>query len=277
MLSSCLSPWAGQELVFLGGSNAKDYPPGLLTAEEEAELAYPFGKWEGGYKPGTLNLFTIATMRYEETELFYNDSVFIRPQFHYRGEGSTYNRENSLVAITRSSIDSLPGPEKSQASALACVTRRLLFPEDRKWVLRNLTTKEFVRAESMALRPEFVQGPFVRGLGFGAAVLAQICWSSTGKCGFNDSCWEYDQGFGTGSDSDIVLPSLRRPHRGVWVGHRFDITTEDRVSEEDGWKDVGGEVVEEIHTLLGLYGGGLERLESMAQLELRGSNGGAGW
>jgi hypothetical protein len=49
-------------------------------------------------------------MRYEETELFYNDPVFIRPQFHYRGEGSAYNRESSLFAITRRSIGLLPGP-----------------------------------------------------------------------------------------------------------------------------------------------------------------------
>jgi hypothetical protein len=62
----------------------------------------------------------------------------------------------------------------------------------------------------------------------------------------------------------------------VWAGHRFDITTEDSVSEEDCWKDVSGEVIKETYTLLRLYEDCLERVESLVQAQLRGKGGGTG-
>lgn len=52
------------------------------------------------------------------------------------------------------------------------------FPTDQPWILRNLTTKQFVRAEAIALKPEFIKGPHIIGLGFGEVLLSRICWTS---------------------------------------------------------------------------------------------------
>jgi hypothetical protein len=250
ILSSYLSPWAGQNIICIGNeTEAGDYPPGLLTAEEDAELAGLGEEGDGEEIPGPVNLFSITKTRYRAAEPLANIPFFPSVEFHYRSTDPTHEPKGpSLATITKSSIDLLPGPERSQASALACLTRKMLFPEDRKWVLRDLTTKEFVSAERVALYPDFVEGPFVKGLGFGEAVLTRICWSSTPKCGI----WDSYIGFldcETGSDWDIGIGPSWDFHRGVWAGHRFDITTEDQASAEDGWKDVGWEVVDDIHAL----------------------------
>jgi hypothetical protein len=96
-------------------------------------------------------------------------------------------------------------------------------------VLRNLTTREFVRAEAIALRPELVRGPIIGRLGFGEVVLARICWSS--------------------DVSDV--PGHRALNRGVWAGHRLDIVTAETLRMEEGergdrWKDISEEVKEEV-------------------------------
>ena len=86
------------------------------------------------------------------------------------------------------------------------------FPKDQPWILRNLTTKEFVRAEAIALKPEFIDGPEIKRVGFGEVVMSRICWSKPSSS--------------TGMDESIDIV------RGVWAGHCFDITTLARHEEE---------------------------------------------
>jgi hypothetical protein len=185
---------------------------------------------DGEYKPGPVDLFSLSCTRFSKHGPLINQQFFPCPRFHYRCTQPAYNYEPkgpSLATITRRSIDLLSGPERSQASALASVTRKMLFPEDRNWVLRNLTTKEFVHTEDIALSPGYVEGPFVKGVGFGELVLTRICWSTTTRCGHLDITWPH--------------PNLdMSTDRGVWVGHRFDITMQDKVSEADGWEKVSG-------------------------------------
>jgi len=102
------------------------------------------------------------------------------------------------------------------------------YPEDQPWILRNLTTKEFVRSEAIALRPEDIHGPRIEGLGFGEVVVSRISWSTSPTMSISDKS---------------------KIHRGVWAGHRFDITTLARhVKETKGeeWRDVSEEVAREI-------------------------------
>jgi hypothetical protein len=108
---------------------------------------------------------------------------------------------------------------------------RAYFPADRAWVLRNLTKREYVRAEALALYPDECEGPFVGvpGVrpGLGEAIMSRIAWSSD----FSDECY-YGEGI----------------TRGVWAGDRFDIRavgTVDLESDdelEEPWKDVSTEV-----------------------------------
>ena len=49
------------------------------------------------------------------------------------------------------------------------------YPEDVPWILRNLTTQEYVRSDAIALKPEHIHGPNIKFLGFGEVVLSRIC------------------------------------------------------------------------------------------------------
>ncbi|OAQ70894.1 F-box domain-containing protein [Pochonia chlamydosporia 170] len=100
---------------------------------------------------------------------------------------------------------------------------------DQSWILRNLTTREFVRAEAIALKPEFIHGPDIDVLGFGEVLLSRICWSSDDSCSMMDT-------------TNIC--------RGVWAGHCFDITTlashQEKTANGEEWTDASEEVAQEM-------------------------------
>jgi hypothetical protein len=131
-------------------------------------------------------------------------------------------------------LKAFPEPERSQVLALASPKLEQFFPKNKKWVLRNLTTSEFVTADAIALKPDCIEGPQIKGLGFGEVVLSRICWSSN-------------------PDSSLLcnLPL----HRGAWAGHRLDIVTTEKLQMENGeegtdkWKDISEEVTKELETI----------------------------
>ncbi|KAH9931310.1 uncharacterized protein B0H18DRAFT_1116467 [Fomitopsis serialis] len=99
-----------------------------------------------------------------------------------------------------------------------------------EWVLCNFTTAEFVRTSAIAkITGSACNGPFTNeNLGLGHALLTQIgCnLSNNLRC---DGMW----------------------HHGRWAGHRFAITTVDRLQEHSVFRDkelvdVSNEVVEDV-------------------------------
>lgn len=115
------------------------------------------------------------------------------------------------------------------------VTESTYFPRDQPWILRNLTTKEFVRSEAVVIKPEYCKCAEAedrvvgRVVGFGEVVMYRTCWSSY--------------------SSDVLLNDTTFISREVWAGHRFDITTLARHEAEvdsAGWSDVSEEVSKEI-------------------------------
>ena len=104
-----------------------------------------------------------------------------------------------------------------------------LCPPDRQWVLRNLTTKEYVRAEAIAISPEYIHGPETWYMGFGEVVLPRICWSV---------------------DADPKARDQGNSREGVWAGHKFEVITLDRHQQclryESRWKDISTEVAAEL-------------------------------
>ncbi|KAG5970215.1 hypothetical protein E4U56_007913 [Claviceps arundinis] len=103
------------------------------------------------------------------------------------------------------------------------------YPRDEVWILRNLTTQQYMRREPLELEPGLAHGPFVRGIGFGDVVLSRISWSSSASTALQDP---------TG-----------RIHRGLWAGHRFDITTmtrHEKLTAGQNWTDVTEEIMEEV-------------------------------
>ena len=113
---------------------------------------------------------------------------------------------SSLISRVRWSLYSMPDRDVSKAIMELDLSQ--YFPLDEKWILRNLTTQEYVRAEAIALKPEYINGPIIRGeIGFGEVVLSRICWSSNICVNMSYNTEEYNGNI----------------HRGVWAGHRFDI------------------------------------------------------
>ena len=105
------------------------------------------------------------------------------------------------------------------------------YPEDQPWILRNLTTREYVRSKAIALKPEYIHGPNIDFLGFGEVILSRVCWSTS---------------------PSVAMPYEGGIHRGVCAGHYFDITTlarHEQDTKEKEWKDVGEEVAKEIASI----------------------------
>ncbi|KAA8894301.1 hypothetical protein FN846DRAFT_974739 [Sphaerosporella brunnea] len=102
----------------------------------------------------------------------------------------------------------------------------LYHPNGLEWVLRNLTTKEYVRRSVVG---PGVNGPFSYGggVGLGHVLLSRICWSS---------------------DSSTAM-SWDGIHRGIWAGHKFDITAITAIEGDDSWKDVSVEAYEDIKAI----------------------------
>jgi hypothetical protein len=111
-----------------------------------------------------------------------------------------------------------------------------LFPQDRVWVLRNLTTRELVSTKKtttmkMKTRSIAKSALNLQGLKLDDLLLMKICWTSIPSYG---------------PDEKLGV------HRGSWAGHRFDIVTLDvhQAEEKDSkWRDVTEEATKEARKL----------------------------
>lgn len=235
-----MAPWAGHRLVCLG-EDTEDHPLGSLSKNEEEELEHGLTEYEleiakclaedqflsdeefeEGYNKDYLmdyslsattddpvDLYKIASLRYLDTEAH---------EIPPRRVISTAQREMNkmppsvLSKIKRFSNEHLPS----------------YFPNNRKWVLRNLTAHEFVRSEVLAGNSK-QSGPFFDDIGFEHIVLSKVLWSS----------WPRSAEFcGT-----VVC-------EGTWAGHRLEITTLDDhikfIQSGVVWKDVSEDAVENM-------------------------------
>jgi hypothetical protein len=98
------------------------------------------------------------------------------------------------------------------------------FKISTSWVLRNLSKHTYVRAEVVALDPDFIDGPWIKYFGFGHIVLSFINWSS-------------DDSRASRCSADVT--------KGAWAGNRFDIASIDALhTSKEQWRDVSESVVE---------------------------------
>ncbi|KAI0057630.1 hypothetical protein BV25DRAFT_1357538 [Artomyces pyxidatus] len=185
--------WAGKRVICVG-DYVEDLPDDVLTEEEEEEIAE-----QGG-------LYSVAKREYLALQV---------------GIGFPY--------AERSFVRRLPRDEQIRFIQLETP----YFPADREWVLCNLTTREYVRADAVAKLGGYKsKGPIgdmnVR-VGLGTALLSRICWTADRS----GSYLSYD-----------ILD-------GEWAGHRFEITTIERMEggQNAKWTDVSEEVVEELRDL----------------------------
>ncbi|KAH7116373.1 hypothetical protein EDB81DRAFT_952980 [Dactylonectria macrodidyma] len=215
--------WAGENIVCVGEDvEPNDFPPRLFSVEELDELRHktidiPYDDDypdEVAYPavPFTLYHLTFPGMSDMEEDIDLRTES-LRIYFHCRERG---RYKDPVFQLTRSEM---------------VVKESTYFPQDQPWILRNLTTKEFVCSEAIALKPEFIHGPNIEVLGFGEIVMSRICWSTS---------------------SSVSMSDTTNISKGVWAGHCFDITTLARHDDETkgvGWSDVSNEVTSEIASL----------------------------
>lgn len=212
-----LGNWAGKNIVCVGYEvEPGDYPPGLFTPDELKELNKRYIR-RGDHDSGWSELlhFTLADFSSSRVSRMVKRFNMDSESLMLIGEAwSGYQRPNNHPPLW--DMPAGTGVESMYA------------PTDQVWVLRNLSTKEFVRSEAIALKPEFIHGAHILGIGFGEVVMSRICWTTNPSTSLNQSI-------------DIS--------RGVWAGHCFDITTLARCEEEikgAEWRDVSEEVSKEI-------------------------------
>lgn len=233
--------WAGEPLVCVGDyAKCNDYPPGLFSGEELEIM-----RQEGGDAPGGAGDFVDNDNDAMDLDVSFleeagkdtpKDSWRFRLQT-YRHPDHTYQADMSgadLRRCMRSIYAENPGSKTINSDMEAIADMENYLPKSEAWILRNLTTKQLVRAEAIALEPEYVNGPFIHGPGLGHVILARICWSA---------------------DPSSSMHDINNITRGVWAGHRFDIVTEKMHNEEaiaslgEAWEDVSDEVAQEVRSI----------------------------
>lgn len=117
-------------------------------------------------------------------------------------------------------VDHLSKLEHSQAYSFV-VGKKVAnyYLEIESWILRNLTTAEFVQGDKLfaAFHRSRRQHVFhLEYLGFGEAIMCRICWS-------------------TGNPT----VSCAESNRGIWADHRFEIYIEriHALNSDCSWKD----------------------------------------
>jgi len=213
--------WIGDRLICLGDySHYDDLPENVFTADELSLMKDAAeNPWQG------IDALSGDNKRSRDSKLF--DAAF-------------WDKMQIMGLVN------CPLAEQKRLLTLVHVEEMNTFDVDigrPDWALFNLTTYEYVRADAFSILyaemgPEERkamkenQGPLVGdNLGFSELIGARICWSS---------------------DDSISMAYEGELHRGVWAGHRFEITTLDRIQgPQNGkvWKDVSDEVMKELKAI----------------------------
>ncbi|KAL9627806.1 MAG: hypothetical protein Q9164_007484, partial [Protoblastenia rupestris] len=213
--ASFLGCWAGSPIINLGdGVEAGDIPAGLkMEGWEEILRKRPSLDDVGPSQLAPLSLLDYAQTRFESVNLLIKLPVLDKMLTRLK-------KKHKLPTHLYPGLTNIISPQLID-----------YYPADRVWILRNLTTGEYVRPEGFTVDPKYARGPHIGGVGFGEIVLLRCSWSSSSR--------------GTG------LPYPHSLHRGIWAGHRLDITTFDRLTERcsrpaSQWKDISEEVTAEV-------------------------------
>ncbi|KAK2744136.1 hypothetical protein FQN57_004396 [Myotisia sp. PD_48] len=222
--ASNLGPWSGESVICVGSAvNRSDYPPNLFSDPQLANIFTPRSPNSG------ISLYTFSSR--------YCDCVPAMPEL------PVYSNCGFLSSKAfNDEFFNLPLPLLSEMINILCPTMEDFYTPDKRWILRNLTTKETVNLSGIAIKQHFISGPHAFYMGFGDVLMNRVCWSS------------YDA-------YDISTDPVKPRHRGAWAGHRFEITTVDMHKEAvekelrearaaskivKKWKDVTRAAQEEI-------------------------------
>ncbi|KAG5975024.1 hypothetical protein E4U56_003991 [Claviceps arundinis] len=213
-----LGVWAGQQLITVGDYlDIDDYPPDLFATEKDKENLLKRRPEDEKYED------EVDKLQGGQRTVHLCDRI-VTFENEYPEAMSRFGDQDSTILATL-----VQDPCYRTVSNEIHMQRDDFYPRDEVWILRNLTTRQYVRREPLELQPGLAHGPFVRGIGFGCVVLSRISWSSDSSVSMRDP---------TG-----------RIHRAPWAGHRFDITTmtrHEKLTAGQNWTDVTDELVEEV-------------------------------
>ena len=197
-----LAPWAGERILCISDrTDPNDLPPGLLNPTGQAQVR-------------------------ELNQIYTFDSFSVKDAWKKIGGPSLSKRlqdwfqkylaKHPMSDADRNEIISGLKPEISDFS--------------QPWILRNLTAKEYVRGEVIALKNEFIHGPQIDVFGFAEVLIARICWSH--------------------QPAELGKINIAR---GKWAGHCFDIiplSIHEQRSDRSDWRDVSDEVFRELDLIM---------------------------
>lgn len=200
-----LALWAGEELVCAGNcSEPGDFPPGVFNQ--------PRSKQAEGTKASRNTPMDLYSMGVTYTKVGGPSlSQTLREWFQQ------YQIKHPFSKADHAEVMMGLQPQVTE-----------FYPRDQAWILRNLTTKEYVRGEVIALKEGFIRGPQIDVLGFSEVLVARIYWST---------------------QAEKVNRNLSR---GKWAGHQFDITSfqyHEHNIEGEKWTDVSNEVLRELDVI----------------------------
>ena len=219
-LMSFMGPWAGHRLVCLGEGPIEDFPPHMLSEDEKEELAKGLDADEyDDDKDGKLHAGSPVDLSLLVYSRYYEAEPDVPP----------FRLILTLQKIARYQMRNMSRPMISRVPNFLDFDHfSEFFLDDRKWVLRNLTTHEFIRSEALAGNSSQT-GRHIKDLGFEHLVLSRTFWSS--------------------SSTNATFNS-RSVNRGIWAGHRLEITTLNRHAKstlsDEAWKDISEDAVEDL-------------------------------
>ena len=239
-----MGPWAGARIICLGDEcNPGDWPAGLLTAKEENVVNGGLDEAEvdpdEGFFPGSGDLLSMVMCRFREINSKVMPFQILLDPVPGQAEDLVYSKRFGTWESPRTALDEarhLPKSERSQVWSFASGKKMAnYYPETENWILRNLTTAEFVQGDKLFAafhRSGRQRGPYLGYPGFGEVVMCRICWSTTRS----------------------TVPCAGFNNRGVWAGHRFEICTgkSHALKSDSSWRDATSEIVDELSLALDL-------------------------
>ncbi len=179
-----LRPWAGHRIICSGDEGScGDNPMEILTEEEQEELHDGVSEDEfntdelGDYGQGEISLFKLARCRFVEI-------------------ASDIDPHRVLLKTALDECSGLPPSKRRIVLNFAMTDISDYYPGNEIWILRNLTTHEFVRADELSVRSsQPSNGPHIGFPGLGEVILYRICWSSS-PTGVSGGTGDIHRGFG---------------------------------------------------------------------------------
>ncbi|GLB44908.1 hypothetical protein LshimejAT787_1802450 [Lyophyllum shimeji] len=209
--------WAGNRLICLGDNTTMDdLPERMLTDREVQFLAEKFGNTEdGGDERDSHAWEQLSFLHRLRPDSSVNQTKAQHGDYHRHGIISW----TSLLRMYRRIhwTDVVLLRELVEPNRGLCPRDVYL---DGAFVLRNLTTKEYVRG-STVYDLYVSEAPWAGKILLEHALIVRITWSSDPSMA-------------------MLYQGPLEVHRGVWAGHRFDVCEIDDVEDEegpiDGWR-----------------------------------------